>query len=88
LADNFEKTTTGMVILLVSTEMIRQISDSLREKCDLNLRGTRISLMGLEFFNDFLFAFCGQHGATSLIFVYELLSFSAVSYLKEALSTT
>jgi hypothetical protein len=35
-----------------------------------------------------LFTFCGQHGATSLIFVYELLSLSAVSYLKEALSTT
>jgi hypothetical protein len=87
LADDLEKATTGVVVFLVSAEMFRQIGDALREEGNLHFRGTRVILMGFEFFNDFLFAFCGLHGATSLIFVYELLSFSAVNCLKGVLST-
>jgi hypothetical protein len=77
LTDDLEQTTSGMVVFFVSPEMIRQIGDAFRKKCNLHLGRPGITLMGFEFLDDFLFAFCGQHGATSLILVNGLLSFSA-----------
>jgi len=56
---DFEQSTPGVMVLLVSAEMLGKISNPLREKGDLYFRGTGITFVGLEFINDFLLAFRG-----------------------------
>ena len=55
LADHHQETATGGVILLVRLEMVRQLTDSLAEHCDLDLGAARVLLVGAEPGNDVCF---------------------------------
>src|SRR4051812_33695689 len=46
-ADHLEQPAAPMMILLVRTEVIREIVDPLRQESDLHSRGTRIGLVRL-----------------------------------------
>ena len=55
LADHHQETAAGGVILLVRLEMVRQLTDSLAEHCDLDLGAARVLLVGAEPGNDVCF---------------------------------
>lgn len=50
-AYHFEQTAAAMIVLLVGTEMLRQVVDSLREDRYLNTRGARVPLVRPVLFN-------------------------------------
>jgi hypothetical protein len=52
LADQFEKPSARMMVLLVDLEVIREIVDSIAQDGNLNFRGTRILLMKPETINN------------------------------------
>jgi len=56
LPDELEKPSSGVVILLVSLEMFREVIDAIAQNGNLHFRGTRIFLMQLETINDLLFS--------------------------------
>jgi hypothetical protein len=45
LPNQHEQPTTGMVILPVKLEVLRQVRDAIREKCHLHFRRPRIGIM-------------------------------------------
>lgn len=47
-----------MVVLLVGLKVLVEVIDSLGEKRDLNLGGTRIALVRCEFCDDFFLSIC------------------------------
>src|SRR5262249_27936579 len=63
LADEHEQATTGMMILLVDLEMIRERLDPLAEERDLDLGRTRVGFVETMLGDDGgLFAGCLRHG--------------------------
>src|SRR5690606_1321161 len=60
LGDESEKTTTGVVVLLVALEVLGQIADTFREDCNLNFRRAGVALGGCEFCQQFRFTLCGN----------------------------
>ncbi len=62
LSDQHEQATPGMVILLVSLEVLRQIIDTLGKQGYLHFRGPGVHIVGPELFNYFLFPLgCERH---------------------------
>ncbi len=55
LTDEFEKTTTGVVVFGVAFEVIGQVRDALAEQRDLHFGGTCIGFVFLVFNDHFLF---------------------------------
>jgi hypothetical protein len=54
LTDELEKASSGVVILLVSLEMFREVIDSIAQNGNLHFRGTRVLIMQLETIDDLL----------------------------------
>ena len=65
MADHLQQTATGMMILLVLLEVLRQIVDTCGEDSDLYFRRTRITLVNGILLHDFLFCFLSQHVGNS-----------------------
>jgi hypothetical protein len=61
LPDHHEKTPTGMEILLVRLQVLRQTANPMSQDRDLNLRRPRVGAVHLEFLNDFLLLFTLDH---------------------------
>ncbi len=57
MADHLEKTTSGMVIVFVSLQMVGQIADSLAEDCDLHFRGSSVRAVQLITIYNVVFTF-------------------------------
>jgi len=55
LTNEQQQSTTRVVVVLVLLEVLRQVKDAPREKCDLNLGGTRVTGVRCVFFDDHLF---------------------------------
>ncbi len=53
-ANLFDETTAGREVLLVGLQVVGQLFDLFAQDGDLDLRGTGIGGMGLEFLDDFL----------------------------------
>jgi hypothetical protein len=54
LTDHLEKTTAGMVILLVRPQVLGELINAPGKDCDLHFRGARIGFVGLEILNNLL----------------------------------
>jgi hypothetical protein len=54
LTDELQKTSPGVVILLVSLEMLCEVIDAIAQNGNLHLRGTRIFVMEFETIDDLL----------------------------------
>lgn len=54
IADHQQQTTTGVVIMLVLLEVLGQISDTLGQQSNLDLRGAGVTLVGSVSLDDFL----------------------------------
>jgi hypothetical protein len=67
LANQLEKTPSGVMVSLVCFKVLCQISDSFAEKSDLNFRGTCIPFMTLELFNDLFLLFLHERHAVLLL---------------------
>lgn len=67
LADHHEKTATGMKILLVGFQVLRQATDSVGQDRNLNFRRSRIRAVDLVFLDDFLLLFTFDHGDTPFL---------------------
>lgn len=68
LADEHKKPTARVIVVTVNAQVIGQVLDPLREKRDLHLGGTRISVTLRKLPDDLLFAFLGQQPL--LLFLY------------------
>src|SRR5210317_756687 len=60
LVDHLQQTLTAMVIFLVLTEMLGKFCNSLRQQCNLNLRGACIGFTTCMFGNNALLCFTGK----------------------------
>ena len=60
LTDHLQQAAAGVMILLVGTEVLGEVVDSLGENGDLNFRGTRVALMACILLDD-LCLFALQH---------------------------
>jgi hypothetical protein len=54
LTDELKKASSGVVILLVSLEMFREVIDAIAQDGNLHFRGTRVLVMQLETIDDLL----------------------------------
>jgi hypothetical protein len=54
-ADEHQQSATGVMIFLVSLQMFRQVFNAIGEQADLDLRGSRIGFMHLEFCDHLFF---------------------------------
>jgi hypothetical protein len=60
MSDHFQKTTTGMMVFLVHTQMFIQIVDLVRQDRDLHFGRTRIIFMDFKLIDQFLLLFLRQ----------------------------
>ena len=67
LAYHLEKTTPGMVILLMTLQMVGQIADFLAEDCDLHVGGSSVGAVQLITIYNIVFSFSGQSHSFSLL---------------------
>jgi hypothetical protein len=58
LANQFQQTPAGMVVLHMRFKVLRQISDALAQDSDLNFGRPRVGGMDLKTLDNFLFLFC------------------------------
>jgi len=56
LTHELKKASSGVVILLVSLEMFREVIDAIAQNGNLHFRGTCVLVMQLETINDLLFS--------------------------------
>ena len=60
-ANHLEKTSSGVVVIVMVLEMSVEVVDSLCENCDLNLGGTCVVLAELVSFDDCVLFFLEHH---------------------------
>ena len=65
LADHCEQSFTGAVVFLVGAHVLRDFSDALREKCNLDFRGSGIAFFAGELSDDF-----GLYSFFQLVFIF------------------
>jgi hypothetical protein len=58
LANQFQQTATGMMILGMGFKMLGEVEDSIGQQSNLDLTGTGIPLVRLKFFDNFFFFLC------------------------------
>ena len=71
MTNHLQKAATGMMILLVLLQMLGEINDASGQNCNLNLRGTSVTLMNCVLLNDFLLCFLWRHAKIPPINVLE-----------------
>ncbi|SOB57637.1 conserved protein of unknown function [Pseudodesulfovibrio profundus] len=67
LADQFQKTGAGVVVLLVGLEVFGKVLDAGGYECDLHFRGTGVAFTGLVLINDLLLVFSSHHHSDILL---------------------
>ena len=68
VADHQQQTTTGVVIVLVLLEVLGQISDTLAQQSNLDLRRAGVTFMGRVLSDDFLLFFSRKcHGILLMV---------------------
>ena len=66
LRHQLQKTTTGVVVLLVVLEVFGQVVDALRKDCNLNFGGTGVAFGGRVFLDKSCLALCSDLHRTIL----------------------
>ena len=64
MTNHLQQATTGMMVLLVLLQMLREVLDASRQNSDLYFRLTRVTLVNGILLHDFLFCFLSQHVKT------------------------
>ena len=70
LTDHHQQTTTGVVVVLVNTQMISQLVDASGQNGNLNLGGTGIALVSSVVQNNLGLLFLQNHGKIHLSIIF------------------